>query len=255
LDNIKNSRVFRLLAWWRRLAAPWRRRTPPEARPPFLSENLEQQQVPPAGTVSVVIPFKDHVDLLTTCLRGLRRGTYPHRQVILIDNGSTCARTLRYLDKLRAQPNFKVIACPGPFNFSRLGNVGAHEADGDFLLFLNNDVEALAPDWLEQLLRLGNAPEVGVVGATLLYPDGTLQHAGIFPGRDGQWAHVYRGLPQDHPGDCGELAHARTVPAVTAACLMIRRRLFMEMGGFDERHALVYNDVDLCRRVRQRGLK
>jgi GT2 family glycosyltransferase len=193
--------------------------------------------------------------LLRNCLRGLQRGSYERREIVLIDNGSTCARTLRYLDQVRAQPKFKVVPCPGPFNFSRLCNLGARQADGDFLLFLNNDVEVLTPDWLEQLLRLGNCPKVGVVGATLLYPDGTLQHAGIFPSGGGRFCHVYRGHPHDDPGDNGELGQARTVPAVTGACLMIRRSLFMEMGGFDETLGLTHNDVDLCRRVRERGLK
>ena len=116
-------------------------------------------------------------------------------------------------------------------------------------------MDVLAPDWLEQLLRLANAPAIGIVGATLLYPDGTLQHAGIVPAGGGRWTHVYRGFPQDYPGEHEELGHARAVPAVTAACLMIRRQLFGELGGFDERLGLVYNDVDLCCRVRRRGTR
>jgi GT2 family glycosyltransferase len=205
--------------------------------------------------VSVVIPFKDQVDLLRNCLASLRRGSYQPTEIILLDNGSTCKRTLRYLGRIHALPGFKVIPCPGSFNFSWLCNLGARQAGGDFLLFLNNDVEILATDWLEQLLGLGGCPDVGIVGATLLYPDRTLQHAGIFPHSGGRWVHAYRGLPHDHAGAGGELRRARAVPAVTGACLMMGRGLFSEMGGLDEKYPVTYSDVDLCCRVRERGLK
>jgi GT2 family glycosyltransferase len=142
---------------------------------------------------------------------------------------------------------------PGPFNFSRLCNEGARQAQGDYLLFLNNDTEVLHPDWLERMLRLANRPDVGVVGATLLYPDGTLQHAGLFPRRDGQWIHGYRNLPADAPGDQGELAHVRTVPAVTGACMMLGRDFFWTLGGFDEKLPTSYGDVELCCRARRHG--
>jgi GT2 family glycosyltransferase len=259
LDAIKKSRAYRLLCWWRGIARLWRKasRPAPDSGPlsAFPMENLEHCQGPGVGSVSILIPFKDRVELLRNCLRSLRRGSYPSVEILLLDNGSTCPRTLRYLERGRNLSAFQVIPCPGPFNFSRVCNVGARQASGDFLLFLNNDTEVLTPDWLEHLLRLGNRPDIGIVGATLLYPDGTLQHAGILPREGGQWSHVYRGLPQDYPGERGELLHARTVPAVTGACLMIRRTLFMEMGGFDERYDLTFNDVDLCSRIRGRGLK
>ena len=259
LDHIKKSRVYRLLSWWRRLARRWRgfpgsqRET--LAPPSFPSENLEATQVPVKGTVSILIPFKDHLDLLRNCLRSLRRGSYQSKEIILLDNGSTCPRMLKYLKRVRGLAGPKVIACPGPFNFSRICNLGARHAGGDFLLFLNNDMEVLDADWLEQLLRLGCRADVGIVGATLLYPDRTLQHAGIFPQGDGGWSHAYRGLPHDHSGDRGELRQARTVPAVTGACLLIGRDLFSALGGFDEKYGLTFNDVDLCCRVRERGLK
>jgi GT2 family glycosyltransferase len=187
-------------------------------------------------------------------LRSLRASTYRNFEVVLVDNGSTDPRTLRLLARLRERRRCRVVACPEPFNFSRLCNLGASTASGDYLVFLNNDTEVLARDWLEQLLRIGGDPSVGVVGATLLYPDRTIQHAGLFPRADGLWVHPYRGLPGDHAGDGGELRVARCVPAVTAACLLVRRALFGELGGFDERFPVTYNDVDLCRRVRERGL-
>jgi len=120
-------------------------------------------------------------------------------------------------------------------------------------LFLNNDTEVLTPDWLERLLLIERHPEVGAVGATLVYPDRTIQHAGLFPHRDGRWVHVYRGRPLDCEGERGELRHVRAVPAVTAACLLMRREHFAALGGFDERLAVTFGDVDLCRRVREEG--
>jgi GT2 family glycosyltransferase len=252
LDNIKGSRAWRLLIWWRRLAF-WRRSAPAVPPSSFRGENLEACRVRPAGTVSMLIPFKDRLDLLRNCLKSLRRSSYPY-QVVLIDNGSTNPRTCRYLQRLEARHRGTVVRYPGPFNFSRLCNLGARQATGDFLVFLNNDVKVLATDWLERLLELAGNRRIGAVGATLLYPNKTIQHAGIFPTQAGEWTHAYRGLPQDHGGDQGELRFARSVPAVTGACLMIRRDLFFEMGGYDERYPVTFNDVDLCCRLRQRGL-
>jgi GT2 family glycosyltransferase len=257
LADIKNSRMYGWLCWWRNLASLWRGspRRPRQSFLPFTSENLDGQLAPPTGTVSILVPFKDHVDLLCTCLRGLRRGHDRPSEILLLDNGSTCRHTLEFLQRGQALGRFKVVACPEPFNFAGICNRGARQATGDFLLFLNNDVEVLDPDWLAQLLRLGNCPDIGAVGATLLYPDRTLQHAGIFPTSDGHWSHVYRGQPASHPGNDGELRFARTVPAVTGACFLIRRDLFIDMSGFDERYPLTHNDVDLCLRLRERGLK
>jgi GT2 family glycosyltransferase len=258
LNDIKQSRAYRLLSWWRRLGSVWRKTAKPQwdqQSDTAPVEYLDDVRTPPVGSVTIVIPFRDRLDLLRNCLRSLRRSTYRHFDILLLDNGSTCARTLRYLERGQARSRFEVIACPGPFNFSKLCNFGARKASGDFLCFLNNDIEVLSPDWLEQLLRLGNRPDVGAVGATLLYPDGTLQHAGIIPGEGGQWSHAYRGLAQDHPGAQGELRHARSVPAVTGACLLIRRDLFTAMGGFDERFAVTLNDVDLCCRLWACGMK
>src|SRR5262249_24301783 len=158
-------------------------------------------------------------------------------------------------ERLRERPGICVIDAPGPFNFSRLCNKAVQKACGNFVVFLNNDVEVLTSDWLEQMLRLGGHPEIGVVGATLLYPDGAIQHAGIFPTAGGSWTHAYRGQPADYAGECGELTNPRAVPAVTGACMMIRRDLFLSLGGFDERLPVTMNDVDLCVRVRPQALK
>jgi GT2 family glycosyltransferase len=206
-----------------------------------------------SGLVSIIIPFKDRLELLRGCLRSLRRSTYRQREILLVDNGSTRPATQRFLERVDGRGMLSVLSCPGPFNFSRLCNQGARAATGDYLLFLNNDTEVLTADWVERMLRVAVLPEVGVVGATLLYPDGTLQHAGLYPRPGGVWIHGYRGLPLEAPGDQGELPFIRTVPAVTGACLLIRRSLFESVGGFDEGFPLTYNDVDLCRRVSELG--
>lgn len=214
--------------------------------------HLPRDLPPAAGRVGIVIPFRDHPELLRNCLRSLRVGTYRDFTVVLVDNGSTDPRTLRLLDRLHTRPRYRVVAAPGTFNFPRLCNAGAAAADGcDHLVFLNNDTEVLTRDWLERLLRVAADPRVGAVGATLLYPDRTVQHAGLFPRTDGTWVHQGRGRPW---AAAGELHAAREVPAVTAACLCVRRAVFDAAGGFDERYPVAYNDVDFCTRLRGRGL-
>jgi O-antigen biosynthesis protein len=257
LDALQRSRLWRAVGWVLALARRvWPRRVPvmaelAERATPYLAS---PQATPPTGRVSIIIPFKDRPELLRNCLRSLQASTYRDFEVVLVDNGSTDPRTLRLLAKLRTRPRYRLVSQPGAFNFSRLCNAGAAEATGEHLLFLNNDTEVLTRDWLEQLLRIGTDPQVGIVGATLLYPDRTIQHVGLFPRTDGLWVHPYRGEPADHSGERGELLTTRCVPAVTAACLLIGRTLFSQLGGFDERFPVAYNDVDLCVRARERGL-
>ncbi|HJZ55700.1 MAG TPA: glycosyltransferase family 2 protein [Gemmataceae bacterium] len=254
LAGLRQSRLWRAIAWLRR-AARWLKPARPVPTPALAERAVpyvpltERSQRP--ARVSIVIPFKDRLELLRNCLRSLGRSTYRRFEVVLVNNGSTQPRTHRFLARIATRPRVRVVDAPGEFNFSRLCNAGAARADGDHLLFLNNDTELLARDGLEHLLRIVADPKVGVAGATLLYPDRTIQHAGIFPRTDGLWVHPYRGQPAE--GD-GELRIARCVPAVTAACLLIRRELLQQIGGFDERLPLTYNDVALCTRVRERGL-
>jgi GT2 family glycosyltransferase len=237
------------LAWLRALKRrllPGREAPAPAPAPGVPA--VEEDGGADCGRVSVIIPFKDRPELLRTCLRSLRRTCPGGTELVLVDNGSRQRRTRHYLRRLRERGEAVVARWPGPFNFSRLCNEGARRAGGDYLLFLNNDTEALIPGWLERLVRLACRPEVGVVGATLVYPDDTVQHAGLFPDAAGRWVHAGRGLP------ASALPGVRAVPAVTGACLLIRRRLFAELGGFDERLPVTYGDVDLCRRAAGRGL-
>jgi GT2 family glycosyltransferase len=255
LDGREGSKVARAAEWLRKLA---RRVLPhPALAPKSITEKAERYFGPPLAVpearVSVVIPFRDRPELLRNCLRGLRRGTFANLEVVLVDNGSEEPRTGRLLARAGARQDNRLVGRPGAFNFARLCNDGARVATGDHLLFLNNDTEVLTRRWVERMLALAADPVVGAVGATLLYPDRTIQHAGMLPRSDGMWVHPYRGEPADSPGEGGELRAVRVVPAVTAACMMVRRDLFDELGGFDESFPTSGNDVDLCRRIRARG--
>jgi GT2 family glycosyltransferase len=256
--------LARIRSWWIWPVLAWLRRVKQWLRPAASASNHEPPssscrtltEIPgtPTGLVSIVIPFKDSLPLLRNCLTSLRASTYRRFEIVLVNNGSTEPRTLRFLWRVASRPGVQVVDCPGPFNFSRLCNEGARRARGEHVLFLNNDTELLTRNWLERMLFLERQPEVGVVGATLLYPDHTIQHAGLAPRGDGNWVHLHRGRPVRSAGEEGELRQVRTVPAVTGACLLMRREQFLELGGFDERLPVTFSDVDLCCRVRQRGL-
>lgn len=147
------------------------------------------------------------------------------------------------------------INMPDPFNYSRANNEGGRRARGEYLLFLNNDTEVLSHDWIEQLLFYAEQDDVGAVGGLLLFPDRTVQHAGIVLGFRGTADHVMRGFPADADGYAGSLCCAREVSAVTGACMMVRKALFEELGGMNEHYATHYQDVDLCLSLLRRGCR
>jgi GT2 family glycosyltransferase len=203
-------------------------------------------------SVSIIIPTKDAPDMLGRCLKSVaERTSYPKVEIILMDNETTDERSLQ----LMQQYPVRRIAFGNPFNFSRANNQGAMSATGDFLVFLNNDTEIIAPDWLEHLVYYAEQPDVGAVGALLIYEDRTVQHAGVALGMRGTADHVMRGFPAGVDGYAGSLACAREVSAVTGACMIIRKSLFHEIGGFNEHFFTAYQDVDLCLRLRERGLR
>jgi GT2 family glycosyltransferase len=228
-----------------------RRHTPAsvEALAPGVLRRL--RRAVPAGSVSVVIPTRDRVDLLRVAVEGVRRTTRPDVEILIVDNDSSDPDTLGYLQSVDAI----VIRFPGPFDFAAMNNLAARRARGEFLLFLNNDVEIHAPGWLEALLEYAALPEVGAVGARLLYPDGTLQHTGVLIQPDARTDHIVSGSRE------AELRHpyfprvASDVAAVTAACMMVRRSVFGTAGGFDPELRVAYNDVDLCLRLRSLGYR
>jgi len=207
----------------------------------------------PMPKVSVIVPTRNRLELLRNCIDGLLRTDYPEIEVIVVDNGSDDPETLEYLAALD-RARFLVLRDDGPFNFSRLNNRAAQAATGKLLCLLNNDIEVLAPDWLSLMAHQAVRPEVGAVGAQLLYPDGRIQHAGVVLGICGGAAHAHRLLRPDAEGYFRRHALPQFVSAVTAACLVVRRESFEAIGGLDEKHfAVAFNDVDLCMRLNQKG--
>ena len=205
----------------------------------------------PLPTVSIVIPTKDRADLLRQCLSGLlQRTEYAAMEILVVDNGSVEPKSLQLLSEVANDSAIRVLRALGPFNWARLNNLAALEAKGELLLFLNNDTDVIHPDWLRELasqtLRLG----IGVVGAKLLYPDGTVQHAGVGLRPTGEAYHLWRGADGTAPGYRNSLCMVSTVSAVTGACMCTRKEVWREVGGFEERLPITYSDIDYCLRVR-----
>ncbi len=234
-----------------------------EAEPSPLAPALVRVRWPlpdPAPLVSVIIPTRDRAELLAPCVAGLLGGTdYPALEVLVADNGSERTETFALFDSWRADARVRVLPMPGPFNYARLNNRAVEAAQGEVLLLLNNDTEVIEPGWLHEMASLAVRPDVGAVGARLLYPDGTLQHAGVVLGFGwprGVAGHVYLGAPGDHLGERDMLGAVRGVSAVTAACLAVRRAAYRAVGGMDEEKlAVAFNDVDLCLKLRAAGLR
>ena len=214
------------------------------------------------GLISIVVPTRDQRALLERLLTSLARTLDGHRvELHVVDNASEEPATLAFLEQLPARfasSPFEAVTVhrdEAPFNYSRLNNLGAARARGRFLCLMNDDVEAIGTeDWLAPMLRHAHRRNVGCVGAKLLYPDGTVQHAGIALGMDDTVAgHPCKGMPQGAPGHEGYLLRVGRVSAVTGACLLVRRQVFEEVGGFDERLPITWNDVDLCLRIDAAG--
>ena len=202
--------------------------------------------------VSIIIPTRDHWPLLQQCLLSIEDKTsYARYEIVVLDNDSSDAQALDGLHDVADK--WRVLSYPGAFNFSAICNFGAARAHGEYLVFLNNDTQVVEPDWLTAMLEHAQRPEVGAVGARLHYPDGRIQHAGLVLGVGGVADHAFKGLPSTTRSYFSFADVVRNVSAVTAACMMISRRVFEEMSGFDERLQVAHNDVDLCLRLRQRG--
>jgi len=205
-----------------------------------------------APLVSIIIPTRDRWPLLQQCLRSIEeKTTYAPYEVIVLDNDSREPDTIRGLLGLAGK--IRVYPFPGAFNFSAINNFGVAQARGDYLLFLNNDTQVVEPGWLAAMLEHAQRPDVGAVGARLHYPDGRIQHAGVVLGIGGAADHAFRGVPGEAFSYFGLASVVRNVSAVTAACMAMSRRVFEDIGGFDERFRVALNDVDLCLRLRRRG--
>jgi len=209
----------------------------------------------PAPLVSIVIPTKDKLNLLQPCVESvLAKTRYEPFEILVMDNGSREDPTLRYLAELATDPHVRVISHPHPYNYSAINNHAARQARGEYLCLLNNDTEVIGAEWLTELMRYAVRPNVGAVGAKLLYEDRTIQHAGVVVGIGEAAGHAHRNLPHDHPGYFCSAHVAQFVTAVTGACLLVSRDKFLDVGGLDEeRLAIAYNDVDLCLKLEQAG--
>jgi GT2 family glycosyltransferase len=202
--------------------------------------------------VSIIIPTRNKKALLQTTLESIwSRTDYDRYEIIIVDNQSTEADAVEYLASLRSR--CQVQPWSNPFNYSALNNFGVTHSRGEQLLFLNNDVEVTHGDWLTAMLEHAQRPDVGAVGARLLYGDGRIQHAGVVVGINRVAANAFRSWPGQTLGNLRLADLTRDCSAVTGACMMVPRRIFDEVGGFDERLRVVLNDVDLCLKIRQRG--
>ncbi len=201
--------------------------------------------------VSIIIPFRDRVELLQRCLESVRAQTdYPDFEFVLVDNGSKEKSTLDFLKSQEPDSGTKVLRDTGPFNFSRLTNKGAAAARGEILLFLNNDIEAIEPGWLRELVSHAARLEVGAVGARLWYPDGTLQAGGVILGLGGVAGHAFPHLKRGRGGYFSRALLQQNISAVTGACLAVKKELFEKVGPFDETNlSISFNDIDFCLRL------
>ncbi|HJB28825.1 MAG TPA: glycosyltransferase family 2 protein [Candidatus Blautia faecavium] len=204
--------------------------------------------------VSVIIPNKDEEPTLRACIDSIReKTTYKNYEILIIENNSTSKEIFQYYKELSGQENIRIFNWKKEFNYSAINNYGASKARGEYLLFLNNDVTVITPDWMEEMLGVCQRKEVGAVGVKLLYPDNTIQHAGCVIGIGGIAGHMFVDMPADRTGYLHKASILQDMSAVTAACMMMKRKAFEEAGGFTEELAVAFNDVDLCLKVRKEG--
>lgn len=207
--------------------------------------------------VSIIIPNKDHADDLNKCIMSIEdRSTYRNYEYIIVENNSEDPETFRLYDRLKERiPGLRVETYKDAFNYSAINNFGVTFANGNYLLFLNNDTEVINPDFMKELLGYCLRPDVGACGARLYYEDGTIQHAGVIVGLGGLAGHAFAKTAGDDPGYMNRIGSAQDVSAVTAACMMMPREVFDEVGGFYEGMAVAFNDVDLCMKITSAGYK
>lgn len=206
--------------------------------------------------ISIIIPNKDSLKLLANCVDSIvKLSTYENFEIIIVENNSTTDEIYEYYKLVEQLDMVKVIHFKEPFNYSRINNFAAGEATGDYLLFLNNDIEIITPSWIEELLMYTQRQDVGATGAKLYYGNNLVQHHGVVVGAgpDGVAIHSFAGEGRTAVGYMGRLYYAQNVSAVTAACMLMKKSVFEEIGGFDEKLAVAYNDVDLCLKIREKG--
>lgn len=212
----------------------------------------------PAPLVSLLVPTRDGVAILRPCVDAiLERTDYGHFELLILDNGSTCPETLGYMDEVEQRDTrVRVLRWNHPFNYSAINNFGARHARGEIIGLVNNDIEPIDAHWLTEMVAQACRPEIGCVGAKLYYPNDTVQHGGVILGLGSIAGHGHRFFQRDEAGFQGRLKVTQNLSAVTAACLLLRRSVFEEVGGLNESDlAVAYNDVDLCLKVREAGYR
>jgi len=210
--------------------------------------------------ISIIIPTKDKVNILKNCVNSiLEKTNYKNYEIIIIDNQSKEEKTFKYYDRIKYNSKIKILKYNKPFNFSAINNYAVSQVDTEYILFLNNDTEVISGEWLKAMLEHAQRKEVGAVGAKLLYPDNTIQHAGVIlgitgtPGQKGVAGHSHKYLSDREYGFFLRPHLIQNLSAVTAACMMMRKEVFLEVNGFDENLKVAFNDVDLCLRIREKG--
>lgn len=204
--------------------------------------------------ISVVIPSKDQWETLKACLDSIReKTTYPDYEIIVVENNSREPETFEYYKTIDGKDNIRVITWDKPFNYSAINNFGIRHASGQYVICLNNDIQVITGGWMEELLGVCQREEVGVVGAKLYYPDDTIQHAGIVVGIGGIAGSLFVGMKRERSGYLHKASLMQDLSAVTAACMMVKKKAFEEAGGFEEKLAVAFNDVDLCLKIREKG--
>lgn len=207
--------------------------------------------------ISILIPNKDHASDLRRCIESITDlSSYDNYEIIIIENNSETDEIKDYYKTLEMHPKVKVVTYEGDFNYSKINNFGATYASGEYLLLLNNDTQVISRNWIEELLMYAQRDDVGAVGCMLYYPDYTIQHAGIVLGMGAHRTagHSHYGMAKENLGYMGRLCYAQNVSAVTGACLMVKKSLFDSVGGLSEDLAIALNDVDLCLKLREKGL-
>ena len=204
--------------------------------------------------VSILIPNRDQKETLEKCLNSIwEKSTYNNYEILIVENNSSSPEIFNYYREIEKRPGVRILTWKEGFNYSAINNFGEKSAAGDYLLFLNNDVEVINPRWIEELLGNCQRKEVGIVGAKLYYPDDTIQHAGTVIGIGGIAGHAFLNMPRSRTGYLHKASLQMDLSAVTAACMMMKRQVFKQLGGFEERLSVAFNDVDLCLRTVQVG--
>lgn len=222
---------------------------------PFGTVKIEWPLPDDLPLVSIIVPTRDKLELLKPCIESvLRRTSYANFEIVIVDNGSVEPRTLQFFEEIAKDPRVGIISYPGSYNFSAINNFAAGRAGGAYLCLLNNDTEVLEFSWLTEMMRYALRPDIGAVGAKLLYEDGSIQHAGVVVGMGGAAGHAHRFLPAGEPGYFRQAHVTHFVSAVTAACLVLDKQKFLAVGGLDEAELPVaFNDVDLCLKLQTAG--